>query len=86
MLTLTFDRMGRLGQIGPIPTPCKILTLRTELKKIGRWNLSKYPLSKQNKQKNVFEGDFPAVHNYVTDYIILSKKFITYETFDLFFS
>ena len=27
-----FDRMGKLGQIRSIQTPCKILTLGTEIK------------------------------------------------------
>ena len=33
LLTLIFDPMGRLGQIGSIRIPCKILTLDTEIKK-----------------------------------------------------
>ena len=33
LLTLAFDRMGRLGQIASSPTPCKILTLGIEIKK-----------------------------------------------------
>ena len=33
LLTLIFDRMGRLGQIVAIRTPFKILTLGTEIKK-----------------------------------------------------
>ena len=33
LLTLIFDRMGRLGQIEPIRIPCKILKLGTEIKK-----------------------------------------------------
>ena len=57
--------MGRLGKIGSIRTPCKILTLGTEIKKP---NLLKYPLSKQNKQTNVFGGHFPTEDNGVTDY------------------
>ena len=33
LLTIIFDRMERLGQIGCRPTPCNILTLGTEIKK-----------------------------------------------------
>ena len=33
LLTLVFDRKGELGQIGSSQTPCKILTLGTEIKK-----------------------------------------------------
>ena len=33
ILTLIFDRMGRLGQSSPFEPPCKILTLGTEIKK-----------------------------------------------------
>ena len=36
-------------------------------KTIDRWNLLKYPLSKQNMQKNVFGGHFPTEHKGVTD-------------------
>ena len=32
VLTLVFDRMGRLGKIGSDQIPCKILTLGTEIK------------------------------------------------------
>ena len=31
LLTLTFNPMGRLGQIGSSQTPCKILTLGNEI-------------------------------------------------------
>ena len=33
LLTLILDGMERLGQIGSIQTPCKNLTLGTEIKK-----------------------------------------------------
>ena len=33
LLTLIFDRMGRLGQIGSSRNSCKILTLGTEIEK-----------------------------------------------------
>ena len=33
LLTLIFEHMRRLGQIGSIHTHCKILTLGTEIKK-----------------------------------------------------
>ena len=33
LLTLIFNRMGKLWQIGSSQTPCKILTLGTEIKK-----------------------------------------------------
>ena len=68
LLTLIFDRMGRLGQIGSMQTPCKIVTSGHWRYKIGRWNLLKYQLSKQNKQNHVFGGHFPTGHNGVTDY------------------
>ena len=71
LLTLIFDRMGRLGQIGSIWTPFNILTLGAEIKKLADGTFLKYPLSKQNKQKNIFGGHFPSEHNGVTDYICL---------------
>ena len=49
LLTLIFDRMGRLEQIGSIRTPYKILTLGTEIKKSAGGTLSSNQLSKQNK-------------------------------------
>ena len=39
LLTLVFERMGRLEQIGSSRLPCKMLTLDAEIKKIGWWNL-----------------------------------------------
>ena len=35
MLALILGHMGRLGQIGSICTPCKILTLGTEIKELA---------------------------------------------------
>ena len=62
-IDIDFYHMGRLGP------PHKILTLGTEIKKIDRWTYLKYPLSKQNIQKNVIGGHFITEHNGVTNYI-----------------
>ena len=35
LLTLIFDRMGKLGQIGSSQTPIKILNLGTEIKQLA---------------------------------------------------
>ena len=46
-MTLVFEVIGRLGEIGSIWTACKILTLSTEIKKsAGALTPWEYPLSK----------------------------------------
>ena len=53
-----FYGMGRLGQIGCV----KFWLWALKLNFNSWWNLLKYLLSKQNKQKNVFGGHFTTEH------------------------
>ena len=56
-----FYGMGRLGQIGCV----KFWLWALKLNFNSWWNLLKYLLSKQNKQKIVFGGHFTTEHKYL---------------------
>ena len=77
LLTLIFDGMGRLGQIGSIQAPCKILTLGTEIKK-SLVEPFKVPIIKAEQAKNVFGGYFPTEHNGVTNYKCCWESLLTF--------
>ena len=69
LLTLIFDSMGRLGQIGSIQAPCKILTFGTEIKKSSGGTFSSTHYQSWISKK-CFWREYPTEHNYVTDYKI----------------
>ena len=54
--TLLFDRMGRLGQIRSIQTPCKILTLGTEIKKLAGGTFESIHYQSRISKKLFLEG------------------------------
>ena len=67
-LTLILGRVGRLGQIRFSRTPCKIVTLGTEIKN-RPVDPFKVPFIKtEHAKKNFFGAHFPTEHNSVTEY------------------
>ena len=71
LLTLIFDRMRRLGQIGSSPTSCNILTLGNEIKKLAGGTLSSTHWQSRIWKKG-FWRHFPTEHNGLTDYKVCS--------------